>query len=170
VSRVDDGGPNHHVWYVTSINDVATFDWTMHPDIEDFNSEFAQRQYGDWVGPDVACYSTPLGQGGNGRMISAVNYRDGVARHEAGPQYSHWANYAAAVADPRNNLGAGAEGFTKVTNMSRQDFATDLLDEIRQRSDAILQATAAHDPPCSQVCTPDCLRFNGFVNRPPYVP
>lgn len=164
MGRILDNGPNHGLHYVSSFaNDTATFDWAIHEDIENPASVFWMLQTGTWVGgPQATCSLNGLG--GNGGIISAENWRDGVRRHEGGLQNSHWSKYVDALASSDMNLKEGLEGIVSWKDVSASDHYREVKDELDRRRDAIYIAYASQ--PCGGECSADCLFWNGRLNPP----
>jgi len=162
IDAISDQGPNHGLKWLLDIRNLTTFDWTLHPDIEDPTSDWYTRQCGNWAPAPGSTCPTPSGTG----YISGAAYRDGVTRHEAGDQNSHYRNYVTAQDDPANNIKIGAEDLFGLPTQSTSDFVAFVNGFLMLRSNAIVAATA--DEPCHQQCSSDCALFNGFLNLPPY--
>jgi hypothetical protein len=162
------GGPNGGLKYLLDVEDRTTVDWTMHDEVFDLTSPFAKANCGTWVEqPPVHCLAKPAG-GGRMGFIDAAVYKAGLARHEAGPLNSHYADYVQAQSRPQNNLKQGAEDQVAGPTMSERRFIAEVDIELSRRAAAIHRDRNARPEPCAQWCSDDCQTFNGFVNRIPY--
>lgn len=90
------GGPNSGGRYITAVTDTSTFNWIVHPHLQDTNCAFYQNQTGTYPG-------NPDG------FISGATLLANVIRHESALVQGHYGQYRAAAADPAMNLGLGVE-------------------------------------------------------------
>lgn len=176
ISRVDDNGPNRHLWYVTSlVHDASSFDFVLHPDVLNPLSDWSTHQYDTWTGTAACTYELPS----TGGFISWSNYRDGVRRHEGGNQHSHWATFAKAINDPAKNIRSGVEAIVSWADSSAESHLEKVSSEITSRIQAIYDTFANlawgdrdHNllEACPAWCNSSCSALNGRVNWKPYSP
>ena len=176
ITRIADAGPNNRLWYVKSMRyNFSSFDYVLHPDVLNMSSNWGMQQTGTWTGI-AACSITLPATGG---FISAAAYRDGVIRHEADDQHSHWATFRAAINDPEMNIKAGVEALIGALSDQQSKFLADVRKLISDRRDAISATMAGRDDPwgakdhtisqaCPQWCDSTCTNITGRVNRFPY--
>jgi hypothetical protein len=162
VSTVPGEGPNKNLKYVTDIGDLTVANWLRHADVTNTTSAWYVHQCGNFVPSQGNSCASPSGSG----YISGHQYSEGVARHEAGPQNSHHAQYVAAQNIPSNNLKAVAELQVGAVTRTAEQFFNDVLTVLYNRI-AIIQA-ATSPQPCGATCDPTCTAFMGWVNPPPY--
>lgn len=162
VSAVTGEGPNKSLKYVTDIGDLTVANWLRHVDVTNTNSAWYVHQCGNFVSNQGSSCTLPSGSG----YISGQQYSDGVARHEAGSQNSHHAQYVAAQNSPSNNLKTVAELQVGAGSRTAEEFLNDVLTVLYNRI-AIIQA-ATSPQPCGANCDSTCSVFMGWVNAPPY--
>jgi hypothetical protein len=134
------GGPNGGLKYLLDLEDLTTVDWTMHDEVFDLTSPFAQANCGTWVQqPQVHCLAKPVG-GGRSGFIDAAVYKAGLTRHKAGPTNSHYADYVQAQSRPQNNLKQGAEAQVAGPMMDEATFIDRRAVKMSARPSARLRA------------------------------
>ena len=97
-SQISDNGPNNGFWYNAAFTDTSTHRYEISPDLENTSSTFYGAQCGNY---DPV--NRPAG------FISGSVLLSNTQQHEFGTVLGHYQQYVAALNDPANNLGFGAE-------------------------------------------------------------
>lgn len=162
IETVPVDGPNEGLKWMTDICDLTQADWVMHDDVTNPDSPFYQHQCGNFVPAPANSCAFPAGRG----WISIGDYRDGVARHEAGPHNSHHAQYVGAQGDPYNNLKTVAELQVGAAGQTVGQFLF-AVQIVLGNKIAVIEA-AELPQPCGAECDSLCAVFRGYLNLPPY--
>jgi hypothetical protein len=159
VAQVDTG-PNEGLWWVRTLNDLTTYKWAIHGDVENPNSDFCQHQCGNWAPAQGSTCPTPAGAG----FVSCGSLAGAIERHEANTQgNSHWANYAAAVPVSQYNLLATAEPVIGKPDRTEAQFRQTVNGALLSPQNQLGVLAAAEPIPCT-MCTPDCTQSVGPIN------
>lgn len=118
-AQVNDNGPNHGYWYVTSVvNNFETyptqFEFIVVSDLLDSTSIFYTSQCGTYSD------SNPAG------FIAGAQLKQNVFEHEAGSTKSHWTQYRDAQNDSLNNVGTVLEATIGIPGTSETAYKSDL--------------------------------------------
>jgi hypothetical protein len=157
VGTVQDGGPNHGLKWVTELNQSYQgtpnrYRWQITEELDSTSAQFYRRQ---------------CGQSG---FISGSVLRSNVVEHESGTASGHYKQFSDALNTGTNNLGAFAEPYLGTLTTSQNDFANAVTNELLQRRDAVLSATAP-EPGCNPTAEYDtACQYRGNINWPPYDP
>ena len=149
-NRVLDGGPNNGYRFSASVTSQTQYFWVESPDLVNTSSAFYKAQCGNYNAT-----SNPSG------YISGPLLAANTINHESGVKGSHYAEWLAALADPRQNPGGNLEQLALAgSDTQYQKF---VADETAPNINTINSSTMTE--PCMYGVSDDAsCTFGGFVN------